>query len=105
MRNRDRVIERSGSRCEAMVAVGRTWTRCWKDPVEVHHRLTRGRGGALLDELGEIYHLIALCSDHHRDADGAEAYIGGLLIDGMMCRNGDRVFYVGTDPYLSARYA
>lgn len=100
--------------CEAMVKIPITyragepvrfvWTRCGKSPVEVHHRLTRGRGGAVLDELGEIYHLMCLCSRHHQVADGADAYAGGLLLDGMMVRDGDDHYYQGSDEYLRARY-
>jgi hypothetical protein len=80
------------------------WTRCFKNPIEVHHRLTRARGGAVLDEYGETHHLIALCPDHHRMADGADAYLSGLLLDGQMIRDGGTHFYTGTDTYLRARY-
>lgn len=105
MTNRDRVISRSGGLCEAMVGLDNdVWTRCFKGPVEVHHRLTRARGGAVLDELNETHHLIALCPGHHRMADGAEAYRTGLLLDGQMIRDGSRHFYTGTDSYLRARY-
>lgn len=80
------------------------WTRCFKTPIEVHHRLTRGRGGRVLDALGETYHLIALCGEHHRMADGAQAYATGLLLDGMMVREGSSHYYQGSDPYLASRY-
>lgn len=80
------------------------WTRCFKNPIEVHHRLTRARGGAVLDALGESYHLIALCPGHHRDADGAQAYQMGLLLDGMMVRDGSSHYYTGSDSYLLSRY-
>lgn len=104
---------RSGGVCEAMVLVeGRSilgekayvWTRCGRTPVEVHHRLTRGRGGELLDELGETYHLLALCPGHHRDSDGKDAYAGGLLLAGSMIKNQFGVYYEGPDPVLSQRY-
>lgn len=105
MTPRDQVIIRSTGACEAMVGIDtEVWTRCFKTPVEVHHRLTRARGGAVLDELGETYHLIALCSAHHRLADGAQAYTRGLLLDGYMIRDGGEHFYEGSDDYLSARY-
>jgi hypothetical protein len=74
-------------------------------PIEVHHMLTRGRGGGVLDSFNETYHLIALCPDCHRRSDGGEAYAGGLLIDGYVTTgsNGKPV-YKGTDPYLSEKY-
>lgn len=92
-----------------LVRAGRTededvWARCFDTPVEVHHRLTRARGGAVLDAVGETYHLIALCPSHHREADGALAYLSGLLLDGMMMRDGSSHYYTGTDEYLLAAY-
>lgn len=82
------------------------WTRCFKTPVEVHHRLTRARGGNVLDALGETYHLLALCPGHHRAAHlgGSAAFDGGLLLDGAILRVGDAHHYTGTDPYLAARF-
>ena len=45
--------------CEAMIQLyNGTWTRCWRKPTESHHMLTRARGGRILDEVGETYHLI-----------------------------------------------
>lgn len=108
-----RVRYRAGNVCEAMVIVeGRSilgekanvWTRCGRTPVEVHHRLTRARGGGLLDELGETYHLLALCPKHHKDSDGKDAYAGGLLLDGSMIKNQYGVYYEGSDPVLSQKY-
>lgn len=91
--------------CEAMVAVAFTWTRCGKTPVERHHRLTRARGGAILDAAGETYHLIDLCPAHHRWSDGARAYETGLLIDGYVTSSPDgEPIYDGSDPYLLAKY-
>lgn len=99
--------ERSGGMCEAMVSVnGRVvMTRCWGRPVEVHHLLTRARGGNILDQVHETHHLIHLCREHHSMADGGEAYEGGLLIDGYVVtgRNGRPVYY-GTDITLRERY-
>lgn len=101
--SRKAVLERSGSRCEAMIELPRAWTRCGRHPVEVHHALTRARGGGLLDQLGETYHLIALCPFHHRLVDdmGSES---GLMIDGYMVRDGLNIVYVGPDEYLTERY-
>lgn len=98
------VRERSGGQCEAMVLVGSAYSRCWKSPVEVHHMLTRARGGAVLDQAGETYHLIALCPSCHASADGGDAYGGGLLIDGYATSANGVVEYVGTDEYLSRKY-
>lgn len=98
--------ERSGGQCEALIAAGRTYARCWKMPVEHHHRMTKARGGRLLDAVDEIYHLIDLCHLHHTLADGDEAYEGNLLIPGYVGwdKIHDRPVYSGPDPYLSERY-
>lgn len=91
--------------CEAMVRVYTgAWTRCWRKPTERHHLLTRARGGRILDEVGETYHLIDLCHIHHRLADGGDAYAGDLLIDGYVSRSNGRVVYQGSDEYLSDKY-
>jgi len=103
----DRVKLRSEGKCEAMVFIEVTgvWTRCWKQPVEVHHMLTRGRGGAVLDKAGEIYHLIALCPRCHAASDGGEAYEGDLLIDGYVITNElEEPKYLGSDKYLRRKY-
>lgn len=101
------VLTRSGAQCEALVRVYTgTYTRCWKTPVEVHHLLTRGRGGDVLDAVKETYHLAALCPACHRAADGAEAYAGGLLTEGYVLWNSDKTWpvYTGPDDYLSRKY-
>ena len=91
--------------CEAMVQVYTgAWTRCWRQPTEKHHALTRARGGRVLDDIGETYHHIHLCHYHHRMADGGDAYSAALLIDGYAITEGDRVVYYGTDEYLSNKY-
>lgn len=100
---RDSVIKRSGGRCEAMVALPRTWTRCGKAPVEDHHALTRARGGDLLDTVGEIYHHIALCPKHHRMVDDA-GHRSGLMIQGYAYLDGGVIVYQGPDEYLSRTY-
>lgn len=88
-----------------MVRAGRTWTRCGRSPVEKHHRLTRARGGSILDAVGETYHLIDLCPKHHRFSDGAQAYETGLLIDGYVTTGANgRPLYIGSDEYLSRVY-
>lgn len=100
---RERVLARSGGRCEAMVALPRAWARCGRGPVDDHHALTRARGGGLLDELGETYHHLALCRTHHSQVDD-HGYQSHLLIAGSAYRNGTRVVYVGPDEYLTAKY-
>ena len=92
--------------CEAMVKVRNTWARCGRTPTDLHHRLTRGRGGAVLDAVGETYHHMRLCRSHHEMADGAVAYETGLLIDGYVrsCGKCGQPFYQGTDVYLTGRY-
>ena len=90
--------------CEAMVALPRTWTRCGKPMIEVHHALKRSRGGHLLDPY-DIYHLIALCHTHHRyvETSGDET---GMLIDGYVITDSitGRPVYTGSDVYLTATY-
>lgn len=97
---------RSEGKCEAMLMLPRrqVWTRCWQSPTEVHHLLTRARGGTILDQVGESYHLIDLCPDCHRRADGGDAYMGGLLIDGYVTTDNGHVVYNGSDEYLSKKY-
>jgi len=100
----EEVRKRSGGRCEGFVQVRDTWSRCWMGPVEVHHALTRARGGAVLDGIGETLHLVALCPRCHRAADGEEAYERGLLIDGYVNTENGRVVYQGSDTFLSRKY-
>ncbi len=102
---RKKIHERSDSMCEAMVpTTGSVYTRCWAKPIEIHHLLTRARGGNILDRVGETYHLIALCPKHHRMSDGGDAYQGGLLIDGYVTSEGRRPIYHGSDPQLRQKY-
>lgn len=103
---REQLYERSGMACEAMVATkSGVYARCWAKPVEVHHLLTRARGGGILDQAGETYHLICLCNKHHQMSDGGDAYEGGLLIDGyVMTGPRGRPIYHGSDIELTERY-
>jgi hypothetical protein len=103
---RKELSSRSGDMCEAMELVGSVYTRCWKQPIEIHHLLTRARGGGILDYVGETYHLIALCRNHHLGADGAEAYLGNLLITGYVVWDKQREvpIYTGPDIYLRENY-
>lgn len=92
--------------CEAMLEVAGVWTRCWRTPVEIHHMLTKARGGEALDRAEETYHLIALCPTCHRASDGGSAYEGGLLIEGSAIwdRTNNRPVYTGPDEYLTRKY-
>lgn len=91
--------------CEAMIRVGRAWTRCGVAPAERHHRLTRARGGQILDAYGESYHLMYLCRKHHARAEGELAYEHGLLLDGYVTTHPDgKPLYAGSDRYLKSKY-
>jgi len=111
------VRTRSGGHCEAMVMVEPIhhpelaghlvsgFTRCGRTPVETHHRLTRGRGGADLDHVGESYHLMHLCRRCHMLAhDTASAFETGMLIEGSVVIENERPVYRGPDVYLSKTY-
>ena len=103
---RHALYERSDGKCEAMVRDNRgIWSRCWHVPVEIHHLVTRARGGHILDQAGEIHHLICLCPEHHRMSDGADAYDGGMLIDGYVTTSpSGRPVYQGSDMELMRKY-
>lgn len=106
------VIENCDGRCEAEVLVGtdaavqEVWTRCFRLGVEVHHMLTRARGGDLLDMAGEVYHLVGLCPRHHGAAHQPGGRAAGLLIDGYMTvdHSTGLLIYTGPDIYLSEKY-
>jgi len=106
VKNIELVRQRANGCCEAMVWVESAdrWTRCGLGPVEVHHALTKARGGTILDSVGETHHLIALCHKCHAMADGGDAYMGGVLMDGYVITENDRLVYYGTDEYLTDKY-
>lgn len=87
-----------------MVPVNHTWTRCGRLPTELHHLVTRARGGLLLDDVGETYHLMYLCHFHHKVAHDHPAFETGLLIDGSVTSGPDGPVYVGSDEYLTEHY-
>ena len=97
-------------RCEALVLYhpGRKprYIPCGATPIEVHHKVTRARGGLILDEAGETYHLMDLCHEHHMYAHDQEpAYEGGLMIRGYVTTGPDgHPVYVGPDEYLTCKY-
>ena len=100
---REAVRQRSGGRCEAMVRLPRAWSRCGRTSVEMHHALKRSRGGAILDEHGEIYHLIDLCRAHHHYAETSGDYTS-LIIDGYVTTENGVPVYEGPDEYLRKKY-
>lgn len=98
---------RSRGRCEAFIQLQTGYpARCSQPATDIHHLLTKARGGRALDRAGEIYHLIHLCRECHQAADGAEAYKYGLLIEGSAIWSNilGRPIYTGPDSYLSNTY-
>src|SRR5262245_10498270 len=98
-------------RCEAMVLIPNTskpgmYVQCGQEPADLHHKLTRARGGKILDKAGEKYHLLYLCREHHAMAhDEDNAYVRGLLIHGsVITGHGGHPVYTGPDEYLSEKY-
>lgn len=99
------------SRCEAMVLI-KTLRRpegmyhaCGKEPADLHHKITRARGGLILDQAGETYHQMYLCREHHNVAHDKPAVDSGLLIRGQVFTDiTGKPVYVGPDEYLSAHY-
>jgi len=99
----EKARKRSEGRCEAMIRLNDddVWTRCWGGPVDIHHMLTKARGGRVLDDAGEDYHLIACCRVCHNGAHNSN----GLEIDGYVITGADgSPVYSGTDEYLTAKY-
>lgn len=81
------------------------WTRCGVAPIEIHHRVTRARGGEILDAVGETYHLLALCRAHHSKAhDDDRAFDNGLLLAGSVIAGTSGPNYSGPDKYLNRKY-
>ncbi len=101
-------------RCEALVSQqsgGHPYYKvvfvpCGAENAELHHKLTRARGGVLLDVAGETYHQIYLCREHHNMAhDEGNAFGRGLLIAGSVITHPDgRPVYTGPDEYLTEKY-
>lgn len=105
-KQRLRVVERCDNRCEMEIDVNGVWARCFRLGVEVHHLLTRARGGDLLDQAGETYHLSGLCPGHHRAAHSVGGRRNGLLIDGYVILDSatGEIIYTGPDDYLTKTY-
>lgn len=101
------MLKRSLGRCEAFICVNDAPPyRCPNQATDIHHLLTKARGGDTLDRVGETYHLIHLCRDCHRAADGGEAYEYGMLIQGSVVWDKllDKPVYTGPDNYLGLKY-
>lgn len=98
------VHKRSAGRCEAIEEfVGGKVGRCFGKATEVHHMLTRSRGGKILDNYGETEHLIHLCGRHHRQAHGPDGR--ELMIDGYVTTGPDgKPQYTGTHQGLRDKY-
>jgi hypothetical protein len=101
------------SRCEALVLVkGMTrrpdqglYVVCGQEGAHLHHKVTRSRGGLLLDAVGETYHQMYLCAPHHAIAHDEPAFENGLLIRGSVVSGPDgRPVYTGPDEYLIQHY-
>lgn len=103
---RRKIYARSKGRCEIYVEHGKFRGRCTRPAMEIHHMLTKARGGRVLDKMGETIHLIHLCWEHHRVADGYKAYEAGLLIEGSVVTDKltGRAVYSGPDPDLRRLY-
>lgn len=100
------------SRCEAMVLIKSEsrpqglYHACGKDGADLHHKITRSRGGLILDKANETYHQMYLCREHHTYAhDEGTGYQNGLLIRGYVTTGNDgEPIYQGPDPYLTEHY-
>lgn len=92
-------------RCEALVLIGRHYVPCGRVDAELHHKITRARGGLILDEWGETYHHMYLCRHHHSIAHDQPAMENGLLLPGSVVSRPDgSPIYTGPDEYLSTHY-
>lgn len=99
------------SRCEAMVLMHSVsssrpmYVACGRLDADLHHKLTRARGGLLLDAVGETYHHMYLCRHHHGIAHDQPAFENGLLIEGSVVSGIDgKPVYTGPDDYLNEHY-
>lgn len=94
-------------RCEAMVRTNNGhYVMCGSlHQIEDHHRLTRARGGLILDKAGEWYHHMWLCHKHHMMAHGDDR-ASGLVLDGLVisCSVCSKPRYEGSDRYLKEKY-
>jgi hypothetical protein len=78
---------------------------CGAPDAELHHKITRARGGEILDKAGETHHLIYLCREHHAYAHDSENGIkSGLLMEGYVFTGSRGPVYIGPDEYLTEKY-
>jgi hypothetical protein len=78
---------------------------CGRPDAQLHHKLTRARGGLLLDAVHETYHHMYLCAEHHAVAHDAPAFDNGLLIRGSVVTGPNNTpVYTGPDEYLTTHY-
>lgn len=98
-------------RCEALVLMHSVtssramYVPCGRVDADLHHKVTRARGGLILDQAGETYHHMYLCRHHHDIAHDQPAFENGLLIEGSVITGGDgRPLYTGPDEYLNEKY-
>lgn len=105
---RRKVIKRSRGMCEMMIdyGTGLGAHRCTNPASDIHHMLTKARGGEALDRVQETYHLLHLCRPCHLASDGASAYEGGFLIEGSAIWDSmmQKPIYSGPDTYLTKAY-
>lgn len=74
---------------------------CPRTSTDAHHRLTRARGGSLLDGHTD-YHILYLCREHHVYAhDSGQGYKEGLLLRGSVQMKNGKPVYTGPDSYLT----
>jgi hypothetical protein len=105
---RQLIYARSQGRCEVFVEYENSALRgrCTRKGMEIHHMVTKARGGVVLDNAYETAHLIHLCREHHAWSDGKQAYDAGLLIEGYVTtdKQTGRPKYLGPDPELRRLY-
>lgn len=106
MNAHDLVVARADAHCEVMAPVRGLHTRCGLPTTEVHHKLTRSRGGDVLDTVAETYHLICICRSHHHwvHTHPGLATQTGLYLLGQAWLEIGQVVYRGPDEFLTRRY-
>ena len=98
------IVVRSRGRCESEVWVS-GWFRCDSPATDVHHLLPKSRGGRILDDYGETYHLMHLCRECHSIAHSRKE-ADGMMIDGSITwdKINNQPIYKGEDSYLKRKY-
>lgn len=103
----DLLEHRSKNRCEAKFQ----GYRCRTAWTVIHHRITRARGGRILDAYDEVAHLACLCDLHHRlchDTGEGLAWFDDepLILSGYVTTgfHGGPVISGSDHPTLSVKY-